>query len=170
MTTFRTAAADPAQDRPGAPGRESGRKPPRRALPEPALADSLPATEPSDDALTARVQARLEAIEASPEALEPRRRSARLPVPEVDDADVIADLNRQLDVLRDQLEVAFDDSDRRIADAQAAADAAQARVTEVVAAVEELMTELNGLEPSRPADLDALRAGIARFRELLRPH
>jgi hypothetical protein len=165
MTTFRTAADDPAQDRRPASLDGFDRMPPRRATPEPAPADTLPATDP----VAARLQARLEAIEASPEAVEPmRRRSPRLPAPVAGDhLDVIADLNQQLDVLRDQLETAFDDSDRRIAAAQAAADAAQARMVDVSEALNQLAAELPHLVT--PGRGEELRQALSRLRARLAP-
>ena len=138
--------------------------------------DSRPAG-PAGPAETvqARLQARLEAIEAGPDshADTPRaRRTAALeakPLP-----GEVADLHEQLDVLRSQLEAAFDDVDHRIAAASERAAAAEARVrlveTEFLGILNQLMSKLPQIVgPGRLEDLRDLRKSIDRLRDRLSP-
>jgi hypothetical protein len=147
-----------------------------------------PVAEPPLPALTKRLQARLEALESSPDLAvgrpAPRTRIAPPPPSHpVDDPAAIADLYEQLSLLRSQLEAAFEEVDTRIAAAErraalaeAQADAADsraqvasARSANVLSAVDELAAELARLTADGPVDVHGLRGAVERLRARLQP-
>jgi len=141
---------------------------------------------PSADELGARLQARLDQIERNPDLAAHRHVSdrvttdpARVEPSHNDPIAGVADLNAQLDLLRHQLEGAFDDIEQRIAAAdhraQAAATAAEAadqraqvasaRAANVLAAVDALTAELDRLVDELPPEsIQRLRAAVGRLR------
>lgn len=147
----------------------------RMADPSP-LPDSPPPLPALDD-LSARLQARVEAYEAHPDA--PDRRHGRVPAQppaQVHNADEgVADLNSQLDLLRGQLEAAFDEMEARIAaaerraqEADTRAQVASARAANVLEAVDKLAGELGRIvEVSSTEDQRLLRTAVDRLRQRL---
>jgi chromosome segregation ATPase len=144
---------------------------------------------PPPDPLAARLQAHLERFEARPDLAEKVPHRHRLddagPHPDVhDSAAAITDLNAQLDLLRHQLDEAFDDVDARIAAAATRAQAADARAeaaesraqvasaraAEARAALDELAAELTRLAQVEGSDLHrGVRAAVERVRARLQP-
>jgi hypothetical protein len=141
------------------------------------------------DPLAARLQAHLERFEARPDLAEKVPHRHRLddagPHPDAHDSvAAIADLNAQLDVLRHQLDEAFDDVDARIAaaatraqaadaraeEAEGRAQVASARAADVLTAVDELAAELTRLaQVVGPDELSSVRAAVDRVRARLQP-
>ncbi len=150
--------------------------------PDATLPDStIPA-----DSMAARLQARVEALEAQPEPLAPARRiptHTGSPVPEGGRSAEVEDLHQQLEVLRDQLETAFDDVDERIAAADQraaaahvsaeAADAraqiASARAGNILYAVDDLAHELTRIAESNHPEVGRLLSAVERLRARLHP-
>lgn len=140
------------------------------------LSDSRPALPALDD-LSARLQARVEAFEAHPDAID--RRHGRVPaqppaqVHTVEEG--VADLNTQLDLLRSQLETAFDEmearmvsAERRAQEADTRAQVASARAANVLEAVDKLAGELSRIvEVSSSEDQRLLRTAVDRLRQRL---
>lgn len=148
-----------------------------------------PAAEPALPALTQRLQARVEALESSPD-LAPARPGPKVRVappegehPHAGDPAAVDDLNDQLALLRTQLEAAFDEmdaritvTDRRAAAAEARADAADnraqvasARAANVLYAVDELSADLSRLATEGHVDVHGIRGAVERLRARLQP-
>lgn len=159
---------------------------------EPTSVPVPDAPPPVPDDIGFRLQARLEQFEHTADLTAPRRPPRhdhdRVPVPDGehppsdDPAAGVADLNRQLNVLRHQLEAAFDEIDERIAALEAKAAAASARADEadhraqvasaraanVLAAVEALTADLDRVAPTlEPEQHQRLRAAVDRLRTRL---
>lgn len=142
----------------------------------PPLPDPPPPL-PALDALSARLQARVEAFEAHPEAADRRHGRVRAQPPAqvhtVEEG--VADLNAQLDLLRSQLEAAFDEMEARIAaaerraeEADTRAQVASARAANVLEAVDKLAGELGRIvEVSSTDDQRMLRSAVDRLRQRL---
>lgn len=147
------------------------RMPDSSPLPDPAA--PLPAL----DDLSARLQARVEAFEAHPEAADRRRgRVPAEPAAQVHTVEEgVADLNAQLDLLRSQLEDAFDEmearivaAERRAQEADTRAQVASARAANVLEAVDKLAGELGRIvEVSSTEDQRLLRTAVDRLRQRL---
>lgn len=142
------------------------------------------------DDLAARLQARLAAIEASPDRAGTRSGGTRArhdapvrssgvhlsPGPAASPQASLADLHDQLEVLRGQLEDAFDDVEARLAAAQAQAEAADsraqvasARAANILHAVDELAADLSRIAAASPADVPRLRSAVEKLRARLQP-
>jgi hypothetical protein len=135
---------------------------------------------PAPDPLADRLQAHLERFEARPELAEKPVHRHRLddagPHPDAHNSvAAIADVNAQLDLLRQQLDGAFHDVDARIEAANRLAEAAEARAqvastraADMLTAVDELAAELTRLaETVRSEDLSGVRAAVDRLRARL---
>jgi hypothetical protein len=135
---------------------------------------------PAPDPLADRLQAHLERFEARPELAEKPVHRHRLddagPHPDAHNSvAAIADVNAQLDLLRQQLDEAFHDVDARIEATNRLAEAAETRAqvastraADMLSAVDELAAELTRLaETVRSEDLRGVRAAVDRLRARL---
>jgi len=153
----------------------------------PQVPDAPP---PVPDDIGARLQARVSQLEHSAEVLRPHRHAHdRVPVApdrvepaSTDPAAGVADLNAQLELLRGQLEDAFDDVDARIevlrdqaaraeqraGEADSRAQVASARAANVLAAVDALAAELDRLVAELPEEqTQRMRSAVDRLRARL---
>jgi hypothetical protein len=151
----------------------------------PPVPDAPP---PVPDDIGARLEARLHVLEASGPTVRPRHDHDRVPAAErvppsaSDPAAGVADLNAQLELLRSQLEDAFDDVDARIAvaadqaaragrradEADSRAQVASARAANVLAAVDALATELDRIIDELPEQqVLRVRGAVDRLRARL---
>ena len=155
--------------------------------PRPSVPDAPPPV-PAD--IGARLEARLSQLEHSGELTRPRRHDHdRMPVapdrvePSAGDpAAGVADLNAQLELLRSQLEDAFDDvearldlareqaarAEHRADEADSRAQVASARAANVLAAVDALASELDRMVAELPEDqILRMRGAVDRLRQRL---
>lgn len=152
----------------------------------PAAVVLSPDPAPEADPVVARLQARIQVLEAQPPEAAPHR---RIPAPTRDSSvegqtsAEVGDLDRQLEVLREQLEAAFDDVDARIAAAArraAAAEAlaeaadtraqiASARAGNILYAVDDLAHDLTRLAGADHPGAGRLLSAVDRLRARLQP-
>jgi len=134
------------------------------------------------DPITTRLQERLEALEAQPPQPTGRRPDSAPPAGPAESVDV-ADLNQQLEILREQLEEAFtsvearlDAAIQRAVAAEARAEAADTRArmasaqaASVLSAVEALASELPRIAELGRMDARHVLGAVDRLRARFQP-